>query len=228
MKEQVVEILAPAGNKDALLAAVRAGADAVYVGGSRFGARAYAANFTEEELLFALDYVHMKERKLYLTVNTLVKQSEIDSVYDFLLPFYRQGLDGVIVQDFGVGTVIRQAFPDLELHASTQMAVTGADGAAFLQGNGYVRVVPCAGDFASGDSEDQRKNGPFCGVFRSRGPLLLLFRTVSFKQHDRRQERKPGAVRPALPSSLQRKRGQTLRSYESEGSVYHRSFAGAS
>ena len=142
MKEQVVEILAPAGNKDALLAAVRAGADAVYVGGSRFGARAYAANFTEEELLFALDYVHMKERKLYLTVNTLVKQSEIDSVYDFLLPFYRQGLDGVIVQDFGVGTVIRQAFPDMELHASTQMAVTGADGAAFLQGNGYVRVVP--------------------------------------------------------------------------------------
>lgn len=142
MKEQVVEILAPAGNKDALLAAVRAGADAVYVGGSRFGARAYAANFTEEELLFALDYVHMKERKLYLTVNTLVKQSEIDSMYDFLLPFYRQGLDGVIVQDFGVGTVIRQAFPDLELHASTQMAVTGADGAAFLQGNGYVRVVP--------------------------------------------------------------------------------------
>ena len=64
-------------NKDALLAAVRAGADAVYVGGSRFGARAYAANFTEEELLFALDYVHMKERKLYLTVNTLVKESEI-------------------------------------------------------------------------------------------------------------------------------------------------------
>ena len=128
MKEQVVEILAPAGNKDALLAAVRAGADAVYVGGSRFGARAYAANFTEEELLFALDYVHMTERKLYLTVNTLVKQSEIDSVYDFLLPFYRQGLDGVIVQDFGVGTVIRQAFPDMELHASTQMAEMGMCG----------------------------------------------------------------------------------------------------
>ena len=152
----------------------------------------------------------MKERKLYLTVNTLVKQSEIDNVYDFLLPFYRQGLDGVIVQDFGVGTVIRQAFPDMELHASTQMAVTGADGAAFLQGNGYVRVVP-AREISLPEIRKIKEKRAFLWSVSFTGPLLLLFRTVSFKQHDRRQERKPWAVRPALPPSLQRKRGQTLR-----------------
>ena len=142
MKKQQVEILAPAGSYECLEAAVCAGADAVYVGGSRFGARAYAENFQEKELLEALDYVHIHGRKMYLTVNTLIKESELMDVYDFLLPFYRQGLDGVIVQDLGAGELIREAFPDMELHASTQMTVTGAGGAAFLKEKGYVRVVP--------------------------------------------------------------------------------------
>ncbi len=142
MKKQQVEILAPAGSYECLEAAVGAGADAVYVGGSRFGARAYAENFQEKELLEALDYVHIHGRKMYLTVNTLIKESELMDVYDFLLPFYRQGLDGVIVQDLGAGELIREAFPDMELHASTQMTVTGAGGAAFLKEKGYVRVVP--------------------------------------------------------------------------------------
>ena len=132
MRKRDVEILAPAGSFECLKAAVCAGADAVYVGGSRFGARAYADNFKEAELLEALDYVHLHGRKLYLTVNTLLKEQEIGDLAGFLLPYYRQGLDGVIVQDFGAGEQIRNCFPDLELHASTQMTVTGAAGAALI------------------------------------------------------------------------------------------------
>ena len=142
MSKRQVEILAPAGSFECLKAAVCAGADAVYAGGSRFGARAYADNFQEKDLLEALDYVHIHGRKMYLTVNTLIKESELMDVYDFLLPFYRQGLDGVIVQDLGAGELIREAFPGMELHASTQMTVTGPEGAAFLKEKGYVRVVP--------------------------------------------------------------------------------------
>lgn len=137
-----VEILAPAGSVESLNAAVAAGADAVYMGGSRFGARAYADNPGEEELLRAVDFVHVHGRKLYLTVNTLLKDSEIDELYGYLLPYYRQGIDGVIVQDIGVAEYIRSYFPDLPLHASTQMTITGAAGAAFMKRQGVMRVVP--------------------------------------------------------------------------------------
>lgn len=142
MRKRDVEILAPAGSFECLKAAVCAGADAVYAGGSRFGARAYADNFQEKELLEALDYVHLHGRKMYLTVNTLVKESELESFREFLTPYYRQGLDGVIVQDLGAGSLIREEFPGLELHASTQMTITGVEGATFLEQQGYVRVVP--------------------------------------------------------------------------------------
>ena len=142
MRKRDVEILAPAGSFECLKAAVCAGADAVYAGGSRFGARAYADNFQEKELLDALDYVHLHGRKMYLTVNTLVKESELESFREFLIPYYRQGLDGVIVQDLGAGSLIREEFPGLELHASTQMTITGVEGATFLEQQGYVRVVP--------------------------------------------------------------------------------------
>lgn len=142
MRKQQTEILAPAGSYECLEAAVCAGADAVYVGGACFSARACAENFQEKELLEALDYVHIHGRKMYLTVNTLIKEAETDRICEFLLPFYRQGLDGVIVQDLGAGTLIREAFPALELHASTQMTITGAGGAEFLKKRGYVRVVP--------------------------------------------------------------------------------------
>ena len=137
-----VEILAPAGSVESLNAAVAAGADAVYMGGSRFGARAYADNPGEEELLRAVDFVHVHGRKLYLTVNTLLKDSEIDELYGYLLPYYRQGIDGIIVQDIGVAEYIRSYFPDLPLHASTQMTITGAAGAAFMKRQEVMRVVP--------------------------------------------------------------------------------------
>lgn len=136
------ELLAPAGSFEILKAVIEAGADAVYVGGSRFGARAYANNFSEEELLEAIDYVHLRGKKLYLTVNTLFKNQEIkQELYDYLLPYYERGLDAVIVQDFGAISYIRERFPDLPVHTSTQMTVTGVEGAQLLKDAGAERVV---------------------------------------------------------------------------------------
>ena len=137
-----IELLAPAGTFDALRAAVNAGADAVYLGGSAFGARAYAGNFDENELLEAIDYVHVRDRKLYLTVNTLLKENELENeLYGYLIPYYRAGLDAVIVQDWGVFDFIRSVFPGLNIHASTQMTVTGPYGAKLLCEMGASRVV---------------------------------------------------------------------------------------
>ena len=137
------ELLAPAGSMDAFRAALACGADAVYIGGSRFGARAYADNPDETDLLRAIDEAHLLDRKLYLTVNTLLKDQELASeLYDWLMPYYLHGLDGVIVQDLGVIDFLQREFPELPLHASTQMTVTGAHGAEFLQQAGICRVVP--------------------------------------------------------------------------------------
>lgn len=135
------ELLAPAGSFEILKAVIEAGADAVYVGGSSFGARAYANNFQQEELLEAIDYVHLRGKKLFLTVNTLLKNSEIDGLYEYLLPYYERGLDAVIVQDFGVLTFIRKYFPDLPIHTSTQMTITGQEGAKMMKELGASRVV---------------------------------------------------------------------------------------
>jgi len=137
-----VELLAPAGSFESLRAAVNAGADAVYIGGTHFGARAYADNLSTQKMLEAIDYCHIHGRKLYLTVNTLLKENELTEVlYDYLFPFYESGLDAVIVQDTGVLSYIREAFPDLEIHASTQMTVTSAKGSLFLKNLGVSRVV---------------------------------------------------------------------------------------
>lgn len=138
----MIEILAPAGDYDTLKAAVCAGADAVYAGGERFGARAYAKNFSREELLLAIDYVHLHGRKLYLTVNTLVKEREFAELYEYLLPFYRQGLDAVIVQDLGVMDYVMRQFPGLPIHASTQMTITNVIAAKYLESLGVSRIVP--------------------------------------------------------------------------------------
>ena len=137
-----VELLAPAGNYESFLGAIHAGADAVYLGGEKFGARAYADNFTTEEICRAILYAHIFDRKVYLTVNTLVKEEELEELIPYLTPFYEAGLDGVIVQDLGAFHVIKDAFPDLPLHVSTQMTITGAHGAAMLKEMGAVRIVP--------------------------------------------------------------------------------------
>ncbi len=136
-----VEILSPAGSYESLKAAIAAGADAVYIGGTRFGARAYADNLQEDELLEAIDYVHLHGSKIYLTINTLLKEKELDELYDYLRPYYEQGLDAVIVQDIGVLQFVKTHFPDLPIHASTQMTITNLLGAKFLEELGVERVV---------------------------------------------------------------------------------------
>ena len=136
-----IELLAPAGDYNCFLAAINAGADAVYLSGEKFGARAYAKNFSEDELIKAIDYAHIFNRKIFLTVNTLLKDKEMEELYDYLLPFYRAGLDGVIVQDIGVISYIRKCFPDLPVHASTQLAITGLEGIKLLDKLGVKRTV---------------------------------------------------------------------------------------
>lgn len=136
------ELLAPAGNREALIGAVSAGADAVYLGGEKFGARAYADNFSAEELLWGIRYAHLHGCRVYLTLNTLVKEKEFGEIRAYLEPLYLAGLDAVLVQDMGVLCFLRRQFPDLELHISTQMTVTGAYGASLLRELGAVRVVP--------------------------------------------------------------------------------------
>lgn len=137
-----LELLAPAGTLETLKAVIYAGADAVYFGGSQFGARAYAGNLNQEEVLEAIDFGHIYGRKTMLAVNTLLKEEELkEQLYEYLLPYYDQGLDAVIVQDFGVMQFIRRQFPELAIHTSTQMSVTSAKGAKFLAQEGASRVV---------------------------------------------------------------------------------------
>lgn len=136
-----VEILAPAGSMECLRAAVAAGADAIYLGGTKFGARAYAQNLSEEDLVQAIEYVHIHGRKIYMTVNTLLKDRELNELYAYLLPYYKAGLDGVIVQDIGAVKFIGEYFPEMPVHASTQMTITNTLGADFLKRYGITRVV---------------------------------------------------------------------------------------
>lgn len=137
-----VELLAPAGSYEAFLGAIHAGADAVYLGGQKFGARAYAENFTEEEVCRAVRYAHLYHRKVYLTLNTLMKDYEMAEVYDYMKPLYEAGLDGVIIQDIGLFCFLKEHFPGLELHVSTQMTITGVYGARLLKEMGAGRIVP--------------------------------------------------------------------------------------
>ena len=136
------ELLAPAGSYEGLQAVVKAGADAVYIGGSMFGARAFANNPQQDEMLEAIDYAHIHGKQIYLTVNTLLKNKELyGQLYDYLAPYYQQGIDAVIVQDLGVLSFLKKEFPNLSIHASTQMAVTGARGAELLKEAGVSRIV---------------------------------------------------------------------------------------
>lgn len=137
-----VELLAPCGSYESFLAAVNAGADAVYLGGRQFGARAYAENFAEEELVTVIRKAHLRGVQVYLTVNTLVKEQEFSGLYGWIRPFYEAGLDGAIVQDLGVFCFLKRNFPALKLHASTQMTITGVYGAAYLKNLGCERIVP--------------------------------------------------------------------------------------
>lgn len=142
MSDLNVELLAPAGSMEAFLGAIHAGADAVYLAGNKYGARAYADNFSEEELLFCIRYAHIWGRKVYLTINTLFKEWELQDLYSYMCPLYNAGLDACIIQDLGVFQYVKQYFPEMELHVSTQMTITGAYGALLLKELGASRIVP--------------------------------------------------------------------------------------
>ena len=137
----MVELLSPAGEYSSFLGAINAGADAVYLAGNMYGARASAVNFSNEELIKAIRYAHLFNRKVFLTVNTLTKNNELENLRDFLNPLYQSGLDAVIVQDIGVFKYIKDTFKDLDIHVSTQAVVTSKYGAEFYKKLGAARVV---------------------------------------------------------------------------------------
>ena len=141
MQTNKPEILAPSGNMDALKAAIAAGADACYLAGNSFGARAFAGNFTGEELLDAIYLAHLHDVKVYLTINTLIKDSEFRSLYEMLIPLYEAGLDSVLVQDLGIMDFVKTHFPSLPIHTSTQMNILTPEGALFAKEKGASRIV---------------------------------------------------------------------------------------
>ncbi|MEG0806484.1 MAG: U32 family peptidase [Lachnospiraceae bacterium] len=142
MNRDECELLAPAGSLETFYAVINAGADAVYLGGTKFGARAYANNFTQEEMLLALDYAHLRGKKVFLTVNTLLKENELEQgLLPYLTPFYVNGLDAVIVQDLGVFSFIHSYFPKLAIHISTQMSICNTEGARLMHELGASRIV---------------------------------------------------------------------------------------
>ena len=128
-----LELLAPAGDMDALVAAVQNGADAVYLGAGGFNARRNAGNFDGDGLKRAVGYCHVRNVRVHVTLNTLVRQDELGRLYDTLRLIYESGADAVIVQDFGVARAVREMSPDMELHASTQIAAHNAQAARFLK-----------------------------------------------------------------------------------------------
>ncbi|MFI3237482.1 MAG: U32 family peptidase [Lachnospiraceae bacterium] len=142
MHNKSVELLAPAGNYQSFIGAINAGADAVYLGGDKFGARAFAENFDTDTLCGCIRYAHLFGKRVYLTLNTLVKEEEFSDIYEYVKPFYLAGLDGVIIQDLGVLTYLRKHFEGMQLHASTQMAVTGKAMVDICKQEGICRVVP--------------------------------------------------------------------------------------
>lgn len=141
MGKKVVELLAPAGNINSFKAAINAGADAIYMGFGKYNARVMAQNFTLDEYIKCLDYAHIRGVKVYLTLNTLVEDSDIKEILDVLLKLYEYGLDAVILQDIGLASIIHKAFPDLHMHASTQMSAYSLEQVKFLQEIGFKRVV---------------------------------------------------------------------------------------
>lgn len=136
-----IELLAPAGNMDNLKAAVMAGCDAVYLGGASFGARAFSKNFTNEEIVEAINYCHLYGVKVYVTINTLIYESEVESFMEYVDFLHNNNVDAVLIQDLGMFDLVRKTYPNLEIHSSTQMHIHNLDGTQFMEKLGVKRVV---------------------------------------------------------------------------------------
>lgn len=135
------ELLVPVGNMDSLKAAVMNGADAIYLGGKRFGARAFAGNFSDEEMILAIHFAHLYGVKIYVTVNTIVFESELEDVYNYCLFLHKAGVDALIVQDLGLMSLLKRRLPNLEIHASTQVHNVSESGLRILEDLNVKRVV---------------------------------------------------------------------------------------
>lgn len=136
-----VELLAPAGNLESLYAAVQAGADAIYLGGNKFSARAYASNFDDKTMEEAVEYCHLYNVKVYVTINTIMKEKELKEACKYAEFLYNVGVDALIIQDIGLASLLREKLPELELHASTQMTVHNGEAALSLSKLGFKRIV---------------------------------------------------------------------------------------
>lgn len=136
-----VEILAPAGSMESLFAAINKGADAVYLGGNKFSARAYASNFDNDNMIKAIDYAHSYGVKVYVTINTILKENEIEEAVRYVGFLYEIGVDAIIIQDLGLVKRVKEDYPDMELHASTQMTIHNGEGALFFKEKGFQRIV---------------------------------------------------------------------------------------
>lgn len=136
-----VELLAPAGDFSCLKAAIEAGCDAVYIGGKLFGARAFSSNFTDDEIIKAINYAHLFGVKVYVTTNTLIYDKEVERFLEYISFLHKNNVDAVIIQDLGMLDIVRQTFPNLEVHASTQMHIHNLDGTSFMKKLGVKRVV---------------------------------------------------------------------------------------
>ena len=136
-----IELLAPVGSMDALRAAIQNGANAVYLGGKNFNARQYASNFDDDEILEAVKYAHLRNVRVYVTLNILLDESELNDAIDYVRYLRKIGADAVIVQDIGFASIIKEIFPDVELHASTQMTVNNIYGIKHLEQIRFKRAV---------------------------------------------------------------------------------------
>mgnify|MGYP000860152461 FL=1 len=136
-----VELLAPAGNMESLYAAVQSGANAIYLGGDKFSARAYAHNFDDISIKDAVKYCHLYNVKIYVTMNTLMKEGELKEALEYAKFLYNIGVDALIIQDMGFFYILQKNIPDFEVHASTQMTIHNGEGALFLSNMGFKRIV---------------------------------------------------------------------------------------
>ncbi len=205
------ELLAPAGSPESFRAAIAAGADAVYLSGKRFGARKYAANFSDEEITEGIRLAHSRGVRVYVTVNTLIHDRELKGVADELVWLYAAGADAVLVQDSGVASLAREIVPDLPLHASTQMTIHNTGGVLWAAEQGFSRVVLARElpleEIRTIAGEDPAERCRARGL-RPRCALLQLFGPVPPLVSHWREEREPGHVRPALPEALYARDGQ--------------------
>ena len=195
------ELLAPAGEPRALRAALSAGADAVYFGLARWSARAFAGNFGGEAVPEAVETAHLYDARAYLALNTLLKDDEVEPALAALEAPYLAGLDALIVADLGFAARVREEYPELPLHASTQLNTHSSAQLAALERLGFSRAILARelslAEIAALDDARPRARG-----LRPRGPLLRLLRRLPAQQHGRRPQRQPRPLQPVVPAAL--------------------------